>query len=189
MNTGPQAALLRGVETTIRAYLSETTPDANIPSASVGLTDPEGKPPPGAWTTFYGVCGASISGKSRQAHRQEREFGCKVVITRRIQAIPDDRIGYDVMAKDRVGLHDIVDAIAKLIHGNYLAVLNNANALLDLGDPNAQGLHKPLMFIDATDPVKKGGKWFGTNEKSDQALGYAVTLRFDGASFQQGVQQ
>lgn len=187
MNTGPQAALLRGVELVLRQSLGDVAADGKTPGAECGLADPDGKPPPGAWTTFYGIAAAAFSGKGRYAGRAEKVYGCRVTITVRLQGVPEDRIGYELLAAERQGLHDRADALADLIHGSY-DVLAAANAALDAGDGTVQqGFHEPPYFADCTAPVKKGGRWFGAAEKSDRPVGYAVTASFAGANFQRGL--
>ena len=189
MNTGPQAALLKGVEAVIRAFLADAPADGRTPGAAVGLTDPDGKPPPGGWSVFYGIAGGAVQGKSQYLGRAEKVYGCRVTITMRLQGIPEDRIGYELLAKERQGLHDRVDALADLIHGSYADVLAAANAALDVGDgANQQGFHRGLHFADATAPVKKGARWFGAAEKGDKAQGYAVTATFAGANYQRGLE-
>ena len=188
MNTGPQAALLKGVEATLRAWLAETPADGRTPASEVGLTDPDGKPMPGAWTWFYGVCGTAISGKGRSAEYLDRVYGCRVVLTMRLHGVPEDRIGYELLAKERAGIHDRVDAMVKFVHANYAGVYAAANAALDLATDTRQGFHEPLYFTDATVPAKKGGRWFGSAaEKSDKAQGYAVVASFAGARFTEGL--
>ena len=187
--TGPQSALLWGVDAVLRQYLSEFGASPDVPAGTVGLTDVDGKPTGTGWSVFYGICGAGVQGTGRQANWLGRVYGCRVVLTLRTQGVPEDRVGNEVLAKARVGLYDRADALAELIHGRYAAVFAAANARLDLGDDAAQGFHEGLYFTGSDQAVKKGARWFGASEKSDRPLGYATTLNFTGAKFLGGVIQ
>lgn len=178
-----QGAQLRAVEQRIRQLLSDTNqvaPDA--PGKLCGVT-PFGRPPTWAGSFWYGIYGGRISGTSEQPQYVERRYGFAVVITCRVDAKPQDRLGNALLLAINTGLYDRVDQLADELHGDY-ELLTQANTLMrseQVADVDVQqGFSEPAIFRNASEPQQQGAMWFGADPEKNPAAGVSSTLMFDG---------
>lgn len=181
-----QGAILRAVEQRVRTLLGDSAPVAlEAPGKLCGVT-PFGRPPTWAGSVWYGIYGRGISGISEQPQYVERKYGFAVVITCRVDAKPQDRLGNALMLAVDSGLHDRVDQLADELHGDY-ELMTLANTLMRSDQVDGvdveQGFSEPAYFRNASDPQQQGPMWFGADPERNPAAGVSSTLVFDGLRY------
>jgi hypothetical protein len=182
-------ALLRGVESRVRSFLSDTAPDGNTPGKYCGITAPPGRPPSWAGSVWYSVFHRGMAGEGKSPQYHERVYGVGICLTVRVNAKPQDRIGNSIILAIDEGIADRVDALAEYLHGDYdtMHLVNQYMRSAQTASVDTeQGFVEPLLFQGATDPTEQGPNWFGsdpTKAGGAASAGYSVTLNFGGARY------
>lgn len=168
-------AITKAVETRLRssAVLNDLT------GRTCGIQD-SGKPPPGMGQLYYAIhwAGATARADGTIAEAVDTDHAVSITITAREGVNPQDRRGAVISTAN-----DLIDkaealTVPGLIHGNYAAVLNVANALIvgtaeysaaNGGTPpiTTNGFEEPLLLLGYGPVKEQGSSWVGSKDGPD----------------------
>lgn len=133
----------------------------------------KGQPPPIVGERYIAVHPTGWGpGDSRIDHGLDEVYRVTCTITKRISAVPKDRIPSEVFLKTLTGLEALARLAMKHVHQNY-DVMNAANDLISGSDK----LMQPL-FWDGNDvpPREETGEWVWSDNPRDMNLAAALVL-------------
>lgn len=173
----PVTALFKAVETDLRTFLAD--PTTNPKYVSVG---PDGRPWPNAGEWFYSIHDGGEQGESDMAHRLGYYQTMLVTITKKLQAVPNDRAGRELLLAEGTGILDRANALKDRLHGSW-AVIGEANTLTGIVAGVGYGWTEPLLFANRSPVEPRTPEWFWSVDEQHGPVGVSTTLAFHRAYF------
>ena len=176
--------VLPGVQTTLLAALSEWNTDNCKPM-------PDGQPEPISASQFAAIHVLNVQGAQKDDGIHEEIWSFSITVSKRIKAVPYDRINTSVYLTHLSGISPIMKRI-KYALNNRWSLVRNINALIDAeNDPDLvdlidiEGFIHPALVINQTPKMSfRNEEWFhGTHRNPDRdaidgVVGISMSLDF-----------
>lgn len=175
----PIAALFQAIETDLRTFLGDA---ASQPDAKHVAVCPDGRPHPSAGEYFYAIHDGGEQGESDQAHRLGYYQTVQVTITKKMQAVPSDRAGRELLMATGTGLLDRANALKERLHGSW-DVIGEANTLTGIVAAVGYGWTQTLLFASRSPVEPRTPEWFWSDDEQRGPVGVSTTLTFHRAYF------
>jgi hypothetical protein len=145
----------------------------------------KGKPPAVAGDLFYSVHRGGVNQEKDLS--DYRQYAIQVTISSRMQGVPWDRIGPDLMDREGDGLDDLMEEVAEMFQNYQYEIMNAANALIrgtqewcDVhgGTPTSNGFIEPLRLVAVDEePQLRSGSWWWAQPDEPNG-GITLSARF-----------
>ena len=106
-------------------------------------------------------------------------MGFTAVVTRRIGSIPNDQLSEEAYLEVSEGIGKRAELVRKVLLANRGTVCDNA---AELFTNKSDKITEPYYWAGGDpEPVLVGAEWFSADPQDEQAVGFTMSLRFEGA--------
>ena len=176
--------ILPGVQARMIAVLPEWNEENCKPM-------PDGQPEPLSAKQFAAIHILNLQGTQKDDGIHEEIWSFSVTVSKRIEAIPYDRINQSVFLKHLTGISPIMERVKYALHNRW-GLVESINNLIDIADDpvlanliDIQRFIRPALVINRTPKMTfRNEEWFhGTHRNPDRNIldgfvGVSMTLDF-----------